>query len=277
MALLPVNPDGLQSAIKSIKSIIKDANGADLIDVNGNKLALAELENGDEVMLAVQEEVSTAGNWQKILTKLDDLSLPNLKSKLNSFDEAAKTRFADDVANLSDDALKQLEDNFGLLDEWKQIDNLAASAQASRKPAWLQKILDGNEFNRIRSSSYPNNEVYLVNPNDPTKYVRLDSYKPGQEIVSRKYTQFFDIQESTGVKYVQELYDKYQSGVAKIADVPSNKIGGANSALQNRINQPVTGQMILEIPVQTNAIPSSVLQEANALGIKIRDVQGKIY
>jgi hypothetical protein len=69
-----------------------------------------------------KEEVilQQAGNWQKILAKLDNLELPNLKSKLNSFDEVAKTRFADDVANLSDDALKQLEDNFGLLDEWKQ-------------------------------------------------------------------------------------------------------------------------------------------------------------
>jgi hypothetical protein len=225
----------------------------------------------------VEWSATVAGNWQKIHTKLDNLELPNLKLKLNGLDESAKTRFADDVVNLTDDALKQLEDNFGLLDEWKQIDALSASAQASRKPAWLQKIIDGNEFNRIRSSSYPNNEVYLVNPNDASKYVRLDSYKPGQEIVSRKYTQFSEIQESTGIKYIQELKDKYPSGVAKIADVPSNKIGGANSALQGQISQPVTGQMILEIPVQKNGIHQSVLTEANKWGIKIRDVQGKIY
>jgi hypothetical protein len=229
------------------------------------------------VLVPHERILQGAGNWQKILAKLDNLELPNLKSKLNSFDEVAKTRFADDVANLSDDALKQLEDNFGLLDEWKQIDALSASAQASRKPAWLQKIFDGNEFNRIRSSSYPNNEIYLVNPNDPSKYVRLDSYIDGKEIVSRKYTQFFDIQESTGIKYIQELKDKYPSGVAKIADVPSNKIGGANSALQGQIGQSINGKMILEIPVQTNSIPQSVISEANKWGIKIRDVQGKIY
>ena len=220
--------------------------------------------------------VQVAGNWQKILTKLDNLELPNLKSKLNSFDEVAKNKFADDVANLSDDALKQLDDNFGLLDEWKQIDALSASAQASRKPTWLQKILDGNEFNRIRSSSYPNNEIYLVNPNDPSKYVRLDSYKPGQEIVSRKYTQFSEIQESTGVKYIQELKDKYSPGTV-IANVPSNKVGGANSALQGQIGSGVGGQMFLEIPVQTTAIPQSVLNKADELGVVIRDVQGKMY
>ncbi len=73
MALLPVNPDGLQSAIKSIKSIIKDANGADLIDVNGNKLALAELENGDEVILAVQEEVSASGIAQSLTGALKSI------------------------------------------------------------------------------------------------------------------------------------------------------------------------------------------------------------
>lgn len=216
------------------------------------------------------------GNWQKILSKFDDLGLPNLKSKLNDFDEASKIRFGDDVANLSDDAFKQLEDNFGLLDEWKQIDALSASAQASKKPGWLQKILDGNEFNRIRSSSYPNNEIYLVNPKDPLKYVRLDSYKPGQEIVSRKYTQFFDIQESTGIKYIDELTDKYPPNT-KIADVASNKVGGGNATLKNDIGKGIDGKMILEIPVQTKPIPQSILDRANMKGIDIRDIQGKIY
>ena len=35
--------------------------------------------------------------------------------------------------------------------------------------------------------------------------------------------------------------------------------------------------MILEIPVQTKAIPQSVIDKANLLGIDIRDVQGKVY
>ena len=163
-----------------------------------------------------------------------------------------------------------------MLDEWKQIDALSTAAQASKKPAWLQKILDGNEFNKIRSSSYPNNEVYLINPKNPDKYVRVDSYKPLKEIVSRKYTQFTDIQEATGVKYVRELQDKYRPGTI-IADVPSNRINGANSSLQGGIGQGISGKMFLEVPVQKNPIPQYVLDEAATWGIKIRDVQGKIY
>jgi len=48
-------------------------------------------------------------------------------------------------------------------------------------------------------------------------------------------------------------------------------------ALQSKIGERINGEMILEIPVQTSAIPQLVLSEANKWGIKIRDVQGKIY
>jgi hypothetical protein len=91
---------------------------------------------------------------------------------------------------------------------------------------------------------------------------------------SGKYTQFADIQESTGTKYIQELKDKYPPGT-KIADVPSNKTGGSNASLENIIE--IDGQMILEIPVQNNPIPQSVLDEATKWDIDIRDVQGTIY
>jgi hypothetical protein len=47
--------------------------------------------------------------------------------------------------------------------------------------------------------------------------------------------------------------------------------------LLGKINQPITGQMFLEIPVQTGVIPQSVLNKADELGIVIRDVQGKMY
>jgi filamentous hemagglutinin len=147
--------------------------------------------------------------------------------------------------------------------------------------ARLQKIFDGNEFNRIRSSSYPNNEVYLINPKDPNRYVRLDSYKPGLEIVSRKYTQFSEIEEATGIKYIQELKDKYPSGEAIIANVDSNKtigeVKGNNYQLESLINTQIDGEMILEIPVQIKPIPPSVINEARKWGIKIRDVQGNVY
>jgi hypothetical protein len=260
---------------KAKLKIAKDANNTPLV-ADGN-YGFAEIPGADangEALVGVVD--NGPGSLQKIFAKLDNLELPNLKAILNGFDEAAKIRFADDVANLSDDALKQLEDNFGLLDEWRKIDGLEAGAKASKKPEWLQKILDGNEFNKIRSTSYPNNEVYLIKPKDNSKYVRLDSYKPGKEIVSRKYTQFSDIEEATGIKYVQELRDKYPAGT-KIADVPSNKTGGANASLQGNINNGIAGQMILEIPVQKNGIPQVVINYAKNEGIIIRDIFGTIY
>ena len=56
------------------------------------------------------------------------------------------------------------------------------------------------------------------------KYIRLDSYVPNTEIVSRKKTQLGEVSEETAIRYLKELKDKYAPG-AIIADVPSNKTG----------------------------------------------------
>lgn len=103
-----------------------------------------------------------------------------------------------------------------------------------------------------------------------------DSYKPGEEIVSRKYTQFSEIQIETGMSYIRELKDKYPQG-AIIADVPSNRAGGANAGLESLINTKIRGTQILEVPVQNNPIPQQLLDEAKKYRIKIRDINGKIY
>ena len=60
-------------------------------------------------------------------------------------------------------------------------------------------------FNKACAKFYPFNEVYLEAPKKETKlagdspakhkYVRLDSYVPNKEIVSRKYTQFDEVSE----------------------------------------------------------------------------------
>jgi hypothetical protein len=74
--------------------------------------------------------------------------------------------------------------------------------------------------------------------------------------VSRKYTQFSDIEEATGIKYIDELSNKYPPG-SIVANVPSNKVGGANASLEKSIGKGIGGQMVLEIPVQSKAIPNS--------------------
>jgi hypothetical protein len=274
------------------------AQGIDLVDAWGvlNKAGVDDLANKVDDISFVQkymddfpdknvaQEITDVGGYSKwstglnkldnVLAKVDNLELPNLKGKVGELDDAAKIRFANDVGDLSDDAIRQLEDNFGLLDEWKQIDALEEAAKASRKPDWLKKIEQGNEFNRIRSSSYPYNEVY-VKRSSGSGYYRLDSYKPGQEIVSRKYTQFDDINESTAFAYLQELKNKYPDG-AEIADVASN-ISGANKGIMSTGNT-IRGQLILEVPVQKNGgISQSIINKADDLGILIRDVTGTIY
>ena len=141
-------------------------------------------------------------------------------------------------------------------------------------------------FNKARAKFYPYNEVYLEAPKkainlpegSPTKhqYVRLDSYVPNKEIVSRKYTQLSEVSEETAIRYLKELSDKY-APETKIADVPSN-ISGANAGIfkENR-GRTLHGQMILEVPVQKKSVPKSILKYARDNDIQIRDINGNVY
>ena len=78
-------------------------------------------------------------------------------------------------------------------------------------------------FNQARAKFYPFNEVYLEAPkkekkvagDSPAKhkyiYIKLDSYVPNTEIVSRKYTRLSEVSEETAIRYLKELTDKYAS------------------------------------------------------------------
>jgi filamentous hemagglutinin len=134
---------------------------------------------------------------------------------------------------------------------------------------WMQKIKDGYAFDKERAKAYDFNQIYVVKPSGKG-YFRLDSYDPFRNmIVSRKYTQFASISETTGQKYVDELAYKYPNG-ATIANVPSNQqLLQSGSQLQ--------GELYLEVPVQTSPIPQSILDRAAVKRVKIVDVNGKIY
>ena len=133
---------------------------------------------------------------------------------------------------------------------------------------------------------YPFNEVYLEAPKKATKlagdspakhkYVRLDSYVPNTEIVSRKYTQFDEVSEETAIRYLKELSNKYSPG-SIIADVPSNKTGLNKDIFKANNGNILKGQMILEVPVQKADIPPNVLEFAKKNDIIIRDVNKKNY
>ncbi|MBC5838650.1 hypothetical protein H8R25_12300 [Flavobacterium sp. F-392] len=164
------------------------------------------------------------------------------------------------------------------MDEWKDFQKLDDVAKQKKLPEWLQKVRDGNKFNKERASFYPHNEIYLEKPvglGGKGKYVILDSYNNVKgEIISRKFTQFDDIQETTGLQYIKELKSKYPVN-AKIAQVDSN-INGSNKALKDV--KEIKGDLILEIPAQKSGkISYTILKYARDNDIKIRDINGKIY
>lgn len=70
-------------------------------------------------------------------------------------------------------------------------------------PDWLKARFEaGNSFNKENRPRYPYNEVEVYG--DGKNYV-VDSYIPGSEIVSRKFTQLASVKESTGIGYLNEL------------------------------------------------------------------------
>ncbi|MEE4785888.1 DUF637 domain-containing protein, partial [Pseudomonas alliivorans] len=146
----------------------------------------------------------------------------------------------------------------------EKVDDVVAP---SSKPEWLQRLDAGNEFNKVQSNNYPNNEIYIQRP-DGNGYYRVDSYNPIKgEIVSCKLTQLSEVSEATAKSYISEAIMKYPSG-ATIAKVPSSgSLGG----------QKLQGTVILEVPPQNGVIPKAILDSANKAGVLIGDTNGKVY
>ena len=154
--------------------------------------------------------------------------------------------------------------------------NETGSGESSR-PEWLRRqIEEGNEFNRRREPYYEEqggaNEVHVEPRSDKGQYPRVDSYVPGEEIVSRKHTQLSNVQESTAFGYLRELANTYGPGTI-VADTPTNRRDLGDDA----IGLPMEGDMVLEVPIQRNGVPPAVLAEARRLGIIIRDENGHTY
>ena len=108
-------------------------------------------------------------------------------------------------------------------------------------------------FNKERAKLYSFNEVYLEAPKKETKvagdspakhkHVRLYSYVPNKEIVSRKKTQFREVAEETAIRYLKKLTDKYAPSLI-IAEVSSN-ISKANAGIfKGKKGRTPRGQMI---------------------------------
>ncbi|MET8774031.1 hypothetical protein ABZV58_03285 [Nocardia sp. NPDC004654] len=144
-------------------------------------------------------------------------------------------------------------------------------------PLSIRRILDrGNEFDRIRWPYYISrggaNEVHVGPPTARKQYRRLDSYIPGQELVSRKHTQLGYVEFKTVASYLREFHTHYRPGT-RIADTPSNRA----TLDASEIGRGLRGSMYLEVPPQMFRIPDEVFDLARTLNITIRDSNGKIY
>ena len=62
-----------------------------------------------------------------------------------------------------------------------------------------------------------------------------------------------------------------------ITNVPSNNTGSNKEIFELNGDNILRGQMILEVPVQHEAVPKNVIDYANLKGIKIRDTNNHIY
>ncbi|HET6166615.1 MAG TPA: hypothetical protein VFE07_07280 [Marmoricola sp.] len=133
---------------------------------------------------------------------------------------------------------------------------------------FMQKVIAGNRFNYFLNPRYTYSEIPLATRNKLP--FRLDSYTPGQAIVSRKLTQFGDITEGTAKGYIDEFVKKYPVGT-RIADTAKTRELGI-------AGQKLDGPMILEVPPQLGGrIDPDIVKYAESKRIYIRDLNGTFY
>jgi hypothetical protein len=129
---------------------------------------------------------------------------------------------------------------------------------------WLtdSPMARGNKFNATAGQNYPYNEVVLANGKRVDSYVPPSGGKPG-EIISRKATDFDDIEVDTFKSYLSELKQKYAPGT----EINSPKYRG-------RIPEgaKLEGKQILEVPDSNLAAAnrSEFEKIAAGMGIDIR-------
>ena len=202
--------------------------------------------------------------------------------RFKNLDELSQKRVLHHLGEAEESLLREIDAHP------EHIDELLEAAKKGNKEneAWFKRIREGIAFNKARAKFYPFNEVYLEASKKGTKvagespakhkYVRLDSYVPNKEIVSRKKTLLYEVSEETAIRYLKELEDKYSPG-SIIADVQSNTSGTNAGIFEANEGRILRGRMILEVPEQKAEIPPKVLEYAKKHYIKIRDIKGKYY
>jgi hypothetical protein len=124
----------------------------------------------------------------------------------------------------------------------------------------------GNAFNEENKDRYEYSEVRVEPPpGSDLNWAQLDSYDPGEEIVSRKNSQLAELDSSTWQNEIREIPYKY---------APGTKIISRKGDLYGRT---LTGDMILEVPVQNAPVPEEIIRYASRRQVIIRDVNGLVH
>ena len=264
------------SVDKPSDAVVKPARIADGRNVSGQSNAPSRSQSPE--LTALQKE--SVQRYQNL--GLEQLASFREHPAYQQLSDIDKRKFLKKLQGFEEDVLRELDANEQALKEF--VNSLKSDAKSEQ--AWFKRIMEGIRFNKERAKLYSFNEVYLEAPKKETKvagdspakhkYVRLDSYVPNKEIVSRKYTQLSEVSEETAIRYLKELENKYSPG-SIIADVPSNKTGSNEKIFELNGDNVLRGQMILEVPVQKADIPPNVLEYAKKHYIKIRDIKDKYY
>ena len=144
---------------------------------------------------------ATGGKWGKRVLSAEELARLN---KLAQNGENIRI-FAKD-GKILENADLTLPETFAA-DRFLSADELA---RWSGDREFMRKVIAGNRFNYFLNPRYNYSEIALVTGNKSR--FRLDSYTPGQAIVSRKLTQFGEITRQTAKHYIDEFIDKYPEG-----------------------------------------------------------------
>lgn len=151
-----------------------------------------------------------------------------------------------------------------------------ALASRSSSAPWLRAVNNGHRFNWENYDRYVTRELWIDDVTSGARY-RVDSYSPGEVVVSRRWTQLGEITEISGKRYIDEMVKKYNpwDPSLRIADTPGNQ--SQLRAYPGTVGGSLSGEMVFEVPVQTSTVPQSVLRRADKFDILIRDPQGTIY
>ncbi len=279
----------LESASEeALKQIERCLETVDATDVDGLLLGFNKIDDTERaaVVLSSFEEIGKINEFSRIAQQLSksnanrlftdaleigNQELSNIVEFFKHFDDAedamgAYTKFAD-VHHFTE--FLDIED----------IEKVVNGYKINRHhPAWMQTMQEGNVFNRAQSYRYKNNEVYIYKkPSDPKAgYYRVDSCDVDEGlIVSRKFTQFDQVGETTIKHYVDELVDKYKDG-SVIANVPS-QVSGSGHKNAGLAGKELWGKLVLEVPVQNQPAARWILEYAKSKRVEIWDIKGVLY